>query len=36
MELLFMVISIVVVQLGVCIFCFLKKSEHADKDVVNG
>jgi hypothetical protein len=35
MELLFITISIVVFQLGVCIFCFLKKSELADKDVVN-
>jgi len=36
MEILFTVISVVFLQLGICIFCFLKKSEHADMKIVNG
>jgi len=35
MELLFTVISIVSLQLGICIFCFIKKSQHADMEIVN-
>jgi hypothetical protein len=36
MELLFTVIPIVFLQLGICIFCFLKKTQHADVDAING